>query len=27
VFGQATNLDGVLAIRKGTRITKLSILP
>ena len=27
VFGQATNLDVVLAIRKGTRITKLSILP
>ena len=26
VFGQAANLDVVLAIRKGTRITKLSIL-
>jgi peptidyl-prolyl cis-trans isomerase B (cyclophilin B) len=27
VFGQAANIDVVLAIRKGTRITKLSILP
>ncbi|MBJ7491493.1 MAG: peptidylprolyl isomerase [Synechococcales cyanobacterium SupBloom_Metag_052] len=27
VFGQATNIDVVLAIRKQTRITKLSILP
>jgi peptidyl-prolyl cis-trans isomerase B (cyclophilin B) len=27
VFGQATNLDVVLAIRKGTRITKLTIQP
>ena len=27
VFGQATNMDVVLAIRKETRITKLSILP
>jgi len=27
VFGQATNIDVVLAIRKQTRITKLTILP
>jgi peptidyl-prolyl cis-trans isomerase B (cyclophilin B) len=27
VFGQASNLDVVLAIRKGTRITKVTILP
>jgi peptidyl-prolyl cis-trans isomerase B (cyclophilin B) len=27
VFGQASNVDVVLAIRKGTRITKVTILP
>jgi peptidyl-prolyl cis-trans isomerase B (cyclophilin B) len=27
VFGQAANLDVVLAIRKGTRINKVTILP
>jgi peptidyl-prolyl cis-trans isomerase B (cyclophilin B) len=27
VFGQASTMDVVLAIRKGTRITKLTILP
>ncbi len=27
VFGQANNIDVVLAIRKGTRITKVSIQP